>query len=152
LRELPGGEAPLERYDLDLPLATMTAGDVAGLVTELEQLEPFGHGHREPVFRCDGLRLHGTPRSVGSGGHLRFAFRGPDAPPAGGGTALLREFVSFGSAEAWRAACGQRGDWPADRRWDILFKLGRSHYRPRSGAAHDPVQQQLIDLRPSNTP
>ncbi len=35
----------------------------------------------------------------------------------------------------------------ADRRWDILFQLGRSTFRPRRGL-YDPVQQLLVDLRP----
>jgi hypothetical protein len=34
-----------------------------------------------------------------------------------------------------------------DREWDILFQIGRSKFRPRSGN-YDPVQQLLVDIRP----
>lgn len=148
----PGGGPVTEPYDLELSLAAMTAGEVAALVAELEQLEPFGQGHREPVFRCDGLRLAGEPQRL-RGGHLRFSFRGPGAPPAGGGPALLREFVAFGSQEAWDQAAGAAGGgaWWAGMRWNILFRLGRNHYRPRNGGEIDPVQQQLVDLHPAET-
>lgn len=153
LAEAPGGGPPPELFDLELPLAEMTAGDAAALVAELEQLEPFGSGNREPVFRCDGLRLQGEPRTLGNGDHLRFAFRGPAQPPEGGSPALAREFVAFGAGTAWRAAREAAGGWPADQAWDVLFRLARSTWRPRSGAdTYDPVQQQLVDLRPADRP
>jgi len=148
LADAPGG-VPVEPYDLDLPLSGMTAGEVAALVSELEMLEPFGQGHREPVFRCDGLRFARDPQPLGnSGEHLRFSFRGPAVPAPGGGSALARDFVAFGSGRAWREAAAA----PPDARWDILFRLSRSTWRPRSGAASDPVQQHLVDLRPAATP
>ena len=34
-----------------------------------------------------------------------------------------------------------------DKECDILFKISRSTFRPRSGQ-YDPVQQLLIDIRP----
>ncbi len=143
---------PVEPYDLELPLLEMTAGEVAALVSELELLEPFGQGHREPVFRCDGLRFAREPQPLGnSGEHLRFSFRGPDAPAAGGGSALARDFVAFGSGRAWREAAAFAAG-QADPRWDLLFRLSRSTWRPRSGAAADPVQQHLVDLRPAAAP
>ena len=151
LADAPAG-VPLELYDLDLSLADMTMGEVAEIVRELELLEPFGQGHREPIFRCDGLRLAREPQAMGNGEHLRFAFRGPAAPPAGGGSALQREFVAFGSARAWREATGGGGGDAPERRWDVLFRLSRSNWRPRSGAMADPVQQHLVDLRPSVAP
>lgn len=150
LADAPGG-VPVEPYDLDLPLSVMTAGEVAALVSELELLEPFGQGHREPVFRCDGLRFAREPQALGnSGEHLKFAFRGPAAPAAGGGSALARDFVAFSSGRAWREA-GAAADG-TDRRWDILFRLSRSTWRPRSGGAADPVQQHLVDLSPAAQP
>jgi single-stranded-DNA-specific exonuclease len=153
LADAPGG-VPVEPYDLELPLLAMTAGEVAALVSELELLEPFGQGHREPVFRCDGLRFAREPQLLGnSGEHLRFSFRGPVAPAAGGGSALTRDFVAFGSGRAWReAAAVAAAAGTADPRWDILFRLSRSTWRPRSGAAADPVQQHLVDLRPAAAP
>lgn len=151
LADAPGG-VPAEPYDLELPLLALTAGEVAALVSELELLEPFGQGHREPVFRCDGLRFAREPQPLGnSGEHLRFSFRGPSAPAPGGGSALARDFVAFGSGRAWREAAAAAAS-TADPRWDILFRLSRSTWRPRSGAAADPVQQHLVDLRPAAAP
>jgi single-stranded-DNA-specific exonuclease len=144
----PTGPVP-EGYDLDLPLAELETTDVARLVGELEHLEPFGAGNRKPVFRCCGLRLQRPPTAIGGGTHLRFAFRGP-ARGNGGTPALGREFVSFGSGESWRQMLARENLAPRDvldRSWDILFQVGRSTFRPRSGS-YDPVQQLLVDIRP----
>jgi hypothetical protein len=70
---------------------------------------------------------------------------------------LAREFLAFGSGEAWRRrseTIGAEGvapgtDWQ-DREWDILFQLTRSTFRPRGGA-YDPVQQLLVDMRPAGS-
>ncbi|MCB1183682.1 single-stranded-DNA-specific exonuclease RecJ [bacterium] len=138
-----------ETYDLDLDLKVMSARDVARLVNELEHLEPFGSGNRKPVFRCRGLRLQRPPTQLSGGAHLRFAFRGP-ARPREETPALSREFVSFGSGDAWRRMLDERGLGAQDlldRDWDILFQISRSTFRPRSGN-YDPVQQLLVDIRP----
>jgi hypothetical protein len=58
-----------------------------------------------------------------------------------------REFVAFGSGDAWRRWLAEGSD-PETQDWDILFKLSRSNFRPRNGT-YDPVQQQLVDLRPA---
>jgi single-stranded-DNA-specific exonuclease len=143
-----------ETYDLDLPLAELATRDVADLVSELEQLEPFGAGNRRPVFRCCGLRLARPPVPLAGGTHLRFAFRGPRRPGRSSAPALSREFVSFGSGEAWRRAMSELngGERTAlERTWDVLFQLGRSTFRPRNGT-YDPVQQLLVDIRPAAKP
>ena len=89
---------------------------------------------------------------MSGGAHLRFAFRGPPTHAGGQTPALAREFVAFGSGEAWRRSCAElEAAGPATRMdvdWDILFQIGRSTFRPR-GAAYDPVQQLLVDIRPS---
>jgi single-stranded-DNA-specific exonuclease len=140
-----------EFYDADLPLAEFSAQEIAELVAELEQLEPFGAGNRRPVFRCCDLQLARSPSPLTGGAHLRFAFRGPQRAARGTTPALTREFVAFGSGEAWRRAVaampGGEGE-VLQRRWDVLFHLGRSTFRPRSGA-YDPVQQLLVDIRPA---
>ncbi|MCP4574294.1 MAG: single-stranded-DNA-specific exonuclease RecJ [bacterium] len=153
LGEQPATGPLPEGYDLDLPLDTLETTDVARLVRELEHLEPFGAGNRKPVFRCCGLRLQRPPTSLSGGAHLRFAFRGP-ARGNGGTPALGREFVSFGCGESWRQMLAREELRPRDlldRTWDILFQIGRSTYRPRSGA-YDPVQQLLVDIRPGAEP
>jgi single-stranded-DNA-specific exonuclease len=156
LKELQGephsGPVP-EGYDLDLNLDTMGSTEVARLVGELEHLEPFGSGNRKPVFRCEGLRLQKPPTYLSGGAHLRFAFRGPARGNGNGNDtpALTREFVSFGSGDAWRRMLAAEKFQPRDlldRRWDILFQIGRSTFRPRNGN-YDPVQQLLVDIRPS---
>jgi single-stranded-DNA-specific exonuclease len=139
-----------ESYDLDLDLQQMGAREVARLVNQLEHMEPFGSGNRKPVFRCMGLRLQRPPTYLSGGAHLRFAFRGPAQNGGGDTPALGREFVSFGSGDAWRRMLADRGLGAGDlleQEWDILFQISRSTFRPRSGN-YDPVQQLLVDIRP----
>jgi len=151
----PGHAAVPEIYDLPLPLMDLDAEDVAQLTREIALLAPFGEGNRNPVFRCDGLRLSRPPTVLGRGGeHLRFAFRGPGRPGRSGTPALSREFISFGNGRAWADATGGAkagGRDLLERRWDILFRLEPNTWRPRRGGAVDPVQQQLIDIRPAET-
>lgn len=152
LREGPQSGPVPEGYDLDLDMMTRSARDIARLVDELEYMEPFGSGNRKPVFRCCGLRLQRAPTSLSGGAHLRFAFRGPAAPRGGETPALSREFVSFGSGDAWRRMLDREGLGPQDlleRSWDILFQISRSTFRPRNGS-YDPVQQLLLDIRPAS--
>jgi single-stranded-DNA-specific exonuclease len=148
-REPRRGPVPVT-YDLDLPLAVMSAQDIADQVCELEQMEPFGAGNRKPVFRSHGLRLLRLPTTMGSGAHLRFAFRASSLN--GGHTpALSREFVAFGCGEAWRRSLAElegAGRNPLEVDWEILYQIGRSTFRPR-GSSYDPVQQLLVDIRPA---
>ncbi len=151
LRSRPDSGPVPEHYDLDLCLADLGAQDVTRLVRELENLEPFGAGNRKPVFRCSGLRLQRPPTSLSGGLHLRFAFRGPSRPRGSDTPALGREFISFGTGEAWRRMLEREGldtRGLLEMEWDILFQLGRSTFRPRSGH-YDPVQQLLVDIRPA---
>ncbi len=150
LAALPAGGPVPQDYDLELPLQQLTSQEVSELLAELDQLEPFGMGHRRPVFCCRGVRLLRPPTMLGNGAHLRFAFRGPADPPPGGSPALAREFVAFGSGDAWRRWLSGGRD-PQGQEWDILFELSRSTFRPRHGV-YDPVQQQLVDLRPAGGP
>jgi single-stranded-DNA-specific exonuclease len=159
LRQQPQSGPVPEAYDLDLDLKHMGMRDIAALVQDLEHLEPFGSGNRKPVFRCGGLRLLQPPTSLSGGLHLRFRFRGPAQADGNGNgePALVREFLAFGSGEAWRRrgeTIGAEGVGPGtcwqDRDWDILFQLTRSTFRPRGGA-YDPVQQLLVDMRPTGS-
>ena len=88
---------------------------------------------------------------LSGGAHLRFAFRGPANARTDDTPALSREFVSFGCGDAWRRMLEKEGLDPRellDQKWDILFQVGRSTFRPRHGN-YDPVQQLLVDIRPS---
>ena len=152
LRADPSGGPVPEDFDMDLDLDAMSARDVVRMVRELEYLEPFGSGNRKPIFRCRGLRLQRPPTNLSGGTHLRFAFRGPSRANCEETPALSREFVSFGSGDAWRRMLAETGYGQRDllqQTWDILFQIGRSTYRPRSGN-YDPVQQLLVDIRPSS--
>jgi single-stranded-DNA-specific exonuclease len=151
LKSVPHSGPVPEGYDLDLSLASMGSKEVARLVGELEHLEPFGSGNRKPVFRCEGLKLQKPPTYLSGGAHLRFAFRGASRGNGNDTPALSREFVSFGSGDAWRRMLATENYQPRDlldRKWDILFQLGRSTFRPRNGN-YDPVQQLLVDIRPA---
>jgi single-stranded-DNA-specific exonuclease len=151
LREQPHTGPVPEGFDLDLCLESLGAEQVARLVSEFEHLEPFGSGNRKPVFRCCGLRMQRPPAYLSGGAHLRFSFRGPARSNGNGTPALNREFVSFGRGDAWRRMLeveGLQARDVLDRRWDILFQIGRNTFRPRHGS-YDPVQQLLVDIRPA---
>ncbi len=141
----PPPPPPPREWDLELPLPTLPAAAIEDIVAGLDRLEPFGRGNRRPVFLARGLRVRRPPQFLGGGEHLRFAFAAAGGDGAG---ALGREFVCFRGGPAWRDWLGRGGE-PERREWEILFRLGRSHWRPRSGP-YDPVQQQLIDLRPAD--
>jgi len=155
LGDTPAGGAVVERYDLLLPLAEMDAGGVARLCEEVQFMAPFGEGHRAPLFRCDGVRMKRLPSTMGRGGeHLRFAFTAPGDVRTGGSPALAREFVSFGSGRAWNEWVREQREGPRaalDRSWDLLFQINPNTWRPRDGRAVDPVQQLLVDLKPSES-
>jgi len=142
-----------EGYDLGLCMDEVCAQDVAKLVNEMEHLEPFGSGNRKPIFRCNNLQMQRMPTPLSGGAHLRFAFRGPATANSDETPALSREFVSFGSGEAWRRMLQSEKLSTADvlaRRWDVLFQIGSSTFRPRHGH-YDPVQQLLVDIKPSES-
>ena len=155
LVDTPAGAVVTETYDLLLPLGDMVAGDVAQLCEEVQLMAPFGEGHRAPLFRCDGLRMKRLPTTLGKGGeHLRFAFAGSSDPRTGGSPALGREFVAFGSGRAWNEWVRAQTDGPRaalDVGWDVLFQINPNTWRPRDGRAVDPVQQLLVDLKPSES-
>ncbi len=151
LSEMPNTGPVPEGYDLDLCMDELCSRDVAKLVNEMEHLEPFGSGNRKPIFRCNNLQLQRPPTPLSGGAHLRFAFRGPAVANTPETPALSREFVSFGCGDAWRRMLAQDKISVQDlleRRWDVLFQVGRSTFRPRHGQ-YDPVQQLLVDIKPT---
>ena len=61
-KENPKLLSPIVNIEAELPF---TAIDEA-FVCQLEQLEPFGHGHSRPVFLATGVEVVGEPRLVGT--------------------------------------------------------------------------------------
>jgi len=69
----PGAPPPARCYDLAIDPSELDLS----LAVELERLQPFGAGNREPLIRVDGLQLDGAPRLVGRGEeHIQVMFRG----------------------------------------------------------------------------
>jgi single-stranded-DNA-specific exonuclease len=94
------------------------------LMAELEQLQPFGMGHPEPVFGVRGLRLRGRP-DVFKEQHFRFA--GEDAS----GRRI--------SGVAWKLADRLP---PAGVPLEMAVQLNWNHYNGRRT-----LQMELLDWR-----
>jgi single-stranded-DNA-specific exonuclease len=154
LSRAPAGDSCTEHYDITLPMHEMDAETIARLTSDISLLQPFGEGNRPPVFRANGVRLKRQPATLGkTGEHLKFTFAGPDTGNRGGTPALGREFISFGTGRAWREFNATRAGGVSaqmQQSWDILFQLSTSTWRPRNGGYVDPVQQQLIDIKPAD--
>lgn len=114
---------PEIRADLALDLP---AGDL-DLAHLFRHLGPHGMGNPRPVFWSEGLRVHGTPREVGTG-HLKIRLE------QGG---VTRDAIGFGLAERFDplGLVGQRVD--------AMYHLEVNEYRGRRTA-----QLRLLDLRP----
>jgi single-stranded-DNA-specific exonuclease len=108
------------RYDLALEADAVGPG----LLAQLAELEPFGAGNAEPVFRFGPLRLAGAVRAFGRG-HLGFA-----VAPASGGRPL--------AVVDWRGESRERS-WLAGE-LEILAVVERDRY--------EPVRLRLVDGRP----
>lgn len=68
-----GAPPPVRYYDLDIDPSELDLS----LALELEGLQPFGAGNREPLIRIDNLELDGAPRLVGRGEeHVQLLLRG----------------------------------------------------------------------------
>src|SRR5262249_39687307 len=95
----PGGTpAPTLTLDAETPLSVLTAG----LLADLDRLEPYGAENRSPVFLAGGLEVVGEPRKVGQGErHLSFKVRqnGSSAKAIAFGMAdRIEELMSAGGA------------------------------------------------------
>jgi len=108
------------RYDL--PLAVHEVG--AGLLAQLESMEPFGAGNEEPIFRLGPLRLAGTPRQFGRG-HLAF-----EAAAETGRGAL--------SVVAWKHAENE-SSW-LQGRFELLAAVERDRFTG--------IRLRLVEARP----
>ncbi len=110
------------RLEYDDDLDTEEVGEE--LARTVQELEPFGAAHPEPLFRVGPLRAVGEPRVFGNG-HLALRVRSAD-----GG----REVGLLG----WGWAAGRSIEWR--RPFEILAHLDRDRYR------NEPILR-LVDAR-----
>lgn len=94
------------------------------LLSELEQLRPFGEGNDEPVWACRGVKLAGPP-VIMKELHLKMTL-------VAGMTQL--------KAVAWRMA----GRAIPDGSLDVAFCIERDSFMGRDG-----IQLRIVDFRPS---
>jgi single-stranded-DNA-specific exonuclease len=109
--QFPAGmPAPELVLDDEAPLSALTAG----LVNDLDRLEPYGAENRKPLFLAGALRVEGEPRKVGQGErHLSFRVRqGATALKAIGWNMAERagELMSAGG-ECCLAFTPRRNEW-----------------------------------------
>ena len=92
-----GAPVPPRRYDLAVDPEDLELS----LAYELERMQPFGAGNREPLMRIDGLELDGAPRLVGRGEeHVQLLLRGGGRRVRGiwfRGAARVRELTAAGA-------------------------------------------------------
>jgi single-stranded-DNA-specific exonuclease len=98
------------------------------LMTELEQLHPFGMGNPEPVFGVRGIRLRNRPDVFKE---LHFRFAGEDAT----GRRI--------SGVAWKMADRLP---PVGPSLELAVQLNWNHYNGRRT-----LQMELLDWRPAET-
>jgi single-stranded-DNA-specific exonuclease len=71
----------LPRVDIDADIEP--AEVTPGLLDEIAQMEPFGHGNPEPVFLSRGLTILEKRRVGTDGSHWKLTVRGEAMPPTG---------------------------------------------------------------------
>src|SRR5262249_25542859 len=72
-QHFPDGPPPPRLViDAEVSLNALTAG----LIQELDRLEPYGSANRRPLFLAGGLEILGIPRRIGTGErHMSFRVR-----------------------------------------------------------------------------
>ncbi len=114
---------PELRIDAELSLDDGTPA----LEKLLSHFEPFGVGNAGPTFAARGVRLIGTPRSIGKDGlRFRFATATGEFPGIGWGLAHLAPSLADGDIV------------------DVAWKLERDEYRGDST-----LQAKVVDIRPA---
>ena len=122
---------PELHIDAEIPLSSVTPD----LLNNLGQLEPFGHGNREPVFSSCGVSLLLPPRILKEKHiKLRMNQRLPNAKAS-----FNYEAVGWRMAERAQAASLQPGD-----NLDVAYKIGLN-FHPDFGG----LELTLEDFRRS---
>jgi single-stranded-DNA-specific exonuclease len=114
--------------DAEVPLGTLTLDTIQ----RIEELAPFGHGNRRPLFCASEVRLTEPPKPIGGGGrHLAFRFEQHGVRMRG---------VAFGGAD-WLEEL-DRVDGPLDLVYRPMINTFQGARR---------VELQLTDWRPGAT-
>jgi single-stranded-DNA-specific exonuclease len=117
--------------DAEIPLSSVTPE----LLNSLGQLEPFGHGNREPVFSSSGVSLLMPPRILKEKHiKLRVSQRTPNAKAS-----FNYEAVGWRMADRVQAEVFQAGD-----SLDVAYKIGLN-FHPEFGG----LELTLADFRKS---
>jgi single-stranded-DNA-specific exonuclease len=115
---------PELRVDLELPLADANEE----LYSLLRHAAPFGMGNPAPVFAARGVRISGSPRTVGKN-HLKLTL-------AAGSRTL--DAIGFGMADRLSEPGLLSGEI------DVAFRLEENTWNGRTR-----LQAKLLDIRPS---
>jgi single-stranded-DNA-specific exonuclease len=127
----PDDFLPELAIDAEIPLGSVTPE----LLKNLERLEPFGHGNREPVFSSQGVSLLLPPKIIKEKHiKLRVNQRRPDTK-----TSFNYEAMGWRMAERLQADALQPGD-----SLDVAYKIG-FNFHPDFGG----LELTLEDFRKS---
>ena len=96
------------------------------VISDLEQMEPFGYGNEEPVLGMGNMRI--LEKRIVGGNHLKLTM---------GYESVRFEAIGFGMKDREVILDG----YP---RWDIAFCLQREYWRGRCQRS-----LRLLDLQPS---
>ncbi len=100
------------------------------LVDQCEKLQPYGEGHRKPIFAVYDLTLQDCLLMGKTKKHIRITFRSPD-----GG---MLKCVGFSMADRFE-------DLQKPARYDVAFELGVNEWNGRRD-----IQCKLVDIRASH--
>ncbi len=112
---------PTLEIDAEINLSTISGE----FIEQLEELEPFGEGHRKPIFLTRGLTVKRSRRMGGAGQHLKL---------------LVADSKRTMPALAFNRAA----DWPEDTlEVDLVYTLTRDCWRGR-----EEIKLVVEDLKP----
>lgn len=96
------------------------------LIKNLEELEPFGYGNPEPIFRFDDVEVMDVSGMGKMGAHLRFSLRQ---------SGLIKNGVAFGVGQRWGDKI-KKGD-----KIDIVSTISINRWN-----GNTEIQLKLIDI------
>ena len=123
-----GGRQLMRRLPIDCELGLAHINEE--LLSELDVLEPTGHGNPQATFLTRDLKVLHCRRVGAEGGHLKLRLAGDGAPPI--------DAIGFGL-----------GDWAKERldRIDCVYHPEINEWNGRRS-----LQMRLLDIRPAGNP